>query len=370
MYILDTENNKIIQALPCTFSSKKLKERANLQEWIAKEPNSLGEDLLIIQKEFAGFEKTKERLDLLAIDKLGNLVVIENKIDDSGKDVTWQALKYASYCASLKKEDIIQIYQKYLDSYCNGGNAKMSIVEFFGKNDIDDISLNEGDTNLRIVLVAGTFPIEVTSTVLWLRNNFGLQISCVEVTPYTYNGKIILDFNQIIPVKGTEEYTIKLAEKKKDEDESKVHTAKRYGERVKFWDAFIAYNKQHGGLYAESKSTTDSWMGKGGIGISGMSVNSVITQGGCRVEVYFNFGDRDTNKDAFDFFHNHKDEIESEISNLKWQRLDERVTCRVYVDLDKSYQDPNNQEEIFDFLITNTERMIKVFSKVGKGYKH
>ena len=39
--------------------------------------------------------------------------VIENKLDDSGKDVTWQVLKYASYCSSLTKQNIIDIYQKY-----------------------------------------------------------------------------------------------------------------------------------------------------------------------------------------------------------------------------------------------------------------
>ena len=70
---------------------------------MAHEPSALGEELLIIQKEFDGFDDTRERLDLLALDKDGNLVIIENKLDDSGRDVVWQALKYASYCASLTK---------------------------------------------------------------------------------------------------------------------------------------------------------------------------------------------------------------------------------------------------------------------------
>lgn len=63
-----------------------------------------GEELLIIQKEFNGFNDTNERLDLLALDKEGNIVVIENKLDDTGRDVTWQVLKYASYCSTLNKE--------------------------------------------------------------------------------------------------------------------------------------------------------------------------------------------------------------------------------------------------------------------------
>ena len=90
-----------------------MRERAHLQEWIAKYPSVLGEELLVIQKEFAGFSDTQERLDLLALDKEGSLRIIEHKLDDTGCDVTWQALKYASYCARLTKEKIRQIY--YLD---------------------------------------------------------------------------------------------------------------------------------------------------------------------------------------------------------------------------------------------------------------
>ncbi|MCV5555259.1 hypothetical protein OFN13_29650, partial [Escherichia coli] len=82
------------------FSELGFTERKHLQEWLAHEPSALGEELLIIQKEFDGFDDTRERLDLLALDKDGNLVIIENKLDDSGRDVVWQALKYASYCAS------------------------------------------------------------------------------------------------------------------------------------------------------------------------------------------------------------------------------------------------------------------------------
>jgi hypothetical protein len=50
-------------------------------------PRCLGEDLLVIQKEFAGYSDTHERLDLLAIDKQGSLVLIENKLGDTGRDL-------------------------------------------------------------------------------------------------------------------------------------------------------------------------------------------------------------------------------------------------------------------------------------------
>lgn len=90
MYIIDKPNNSIKKIEEKTFHELGFKERSNLQEWIAKDPECLGEELLIIQKEFDGFDDTNERLDLLALDKQGALVVIENKLDDSGKDVNWQ----------------------------------------------------------------------------------------------------------------------------------------------------------------------------------------------------------------------------------------------------------------------------------------
>jgi len=96
MFTVNRQSNRITPVAIKTFSELGFSERRHLQEWLANQPDALGEELLIIQKEFDGFDDTRERLDLLALDKSGNLVIIENKLDDSGRDVVWQALKYAS----------------------------------------------------------------------------------------------------------------------------------------------------------------------------------------------------------------------------------------------------------------------------------
>lgn len=116
MFSINQVDNTIEKIQPTSFSELGFSERNHLQAWIAKNPVALGEELLIIQKEFDGFDDTRERLDLLALDKDGNLVIIENKLDDSGRNVTWQALKYASYCSTLTKDQIVEIYQAYLDT--------------------------------------------------------------------------------------------------------------------------------------------------------------------------------------------------------------------------------------------------------------
>lgn len=300
MYIVDKEGNKLITAEPTTFKDQKLKERQHLQEWIAKSPEVLGEPLLIIQKEFDGFDQTHERLDLLALDKSGKLVVIENKLDDSGRDVTWQAIKYASYCSSLTQEEIFDIYASYLMK--SKEEAKNLILSFLEVEDFDDIDINPENTQ-RMIFVAANFRKEVTSSVLWLRN-FGIDINCIKVSPYMYNGKLMVEFDQIIPIKEAEEYTIKMAEKKKVDSQNAENKKRKENDRSIFWRKFIEYNEQVNGKYATSSVTTESWLGKGGLNLGGVSVNLVIGRQACRAEIYINTGTREENKKIFDYLYN------------------------------------------------------------------
>jgi RecB family endonuclease NucS len=85
MFQVNLSENRLRKLDEKRFSDLNLREREHLQEWLANQPDALGEELLIIQKEFDGFADTRERLDLLALDKDGFLVVIENKLDDSGR---------------------------------------------------------------------------------------------------------------------------------------------------------------------------------------------------------------------------------------------------------------------------------------------
>lgn len=197
MFQVNRTENRIRRLEERRFGDLNLRERDHLQEWLAHLPDALGEDFLIIQKEFDGFADTRERLDLLALDKEGQLVVIENKLDDSGRDVTWQALKYAAYCSSLTKAQIVDIYQSYLDRYEKGGSAVERICEFLGAEDLEEVALNVGNGQ-RIMFVAAKFRKEVTAAVLWLLSH-GIRAQCFRVVPYTFSDELFIDLQQIIP---------------------------------------------------------------------------------------------------------------------------------------------------------------------------
>ena len=190
MFKIDAAANRIKPLEVKRFTDLGFTERKHLQEWLENYPQALsqgeGDELLIIQKEFDGFDDTRERLDLLAIDKDGNLVIIENKLDDSGRDVVWQALKYASYCANLKKRQVVEIFQRYLNqkAQLEGAeptNAEKVLLEFLQADDLQSVQLNTLKSQ-RLILVAANYRKEVTNAVLWL-SQFGVICQCFKVTP-------------------------------------------------------------------------------------------------------------------------------------------------------------------------------------------
>ncbi len=332
MYKLDPGSNRVHKVSPKTFAELGFREREHLQEWIAGNSDVFDEELLIIQKEFNGFHDTNERLDLLALDKQGNLVVIENKLDDSGKDVTWQALKYASYCSSLTKDQIREIYQKYLDKQDRNEAAQERLRDFYG-TDYEDLQINLGVTQ-RIIIVAANFRKEVTSTVLWLMN-FKLRIQCFKVTPYVEKEHVFLMFEQIIPMKESEEYTISMAEKAQSDISSQEEIKNRHPIRIRFWKQLLAElaAAKKSDLFSNINPTKDNWISAGS-GISGVSYTFVITKSYACVELLIQRPIKEEGKFIFDQLLQHKSIIEAAFgSPLRWDRKEESKVSIISTEL-------------------------------------
>jgi hypothetical protein len=207
MYKVDIQNKRLIELSPAKFATLGLRERFDIQEWVEECPTILGEELLVIGKEVT--LPFKRRLDLLCIDKRASLVVVELKRDDSGTDVEWQAIKYASFCSSFLSDEIYQLYARYLDS--SEYEAQKKIEEFIAE-DIEDLNQSQ-----RIILVSNEFNSEVISAVLWLRD-FGVDIECVRLGPYTdSNNELFIKPEVIIPLPEARNYIEKKEKKVREE---------------------------------------------------------------------------------------------------------------------------------------------------------
>ncbi len=193
------------------FANLGLQERRDIQEWIVANPGILGEDLLIIAKEFSDFDNTNDRLDLLAVDSEGKLVIIELKRDNSGVDVHWQAIKYASYLRHATQSDIVGMLASH-------ENVSQSDAEERLAQHVESGALENLNSNQRIILASHRFAREVTSAALWLNDKSGGEnlITCVQLIPHQDGDTLYVQSNTIIPVAGTEPYTIQVGRTEND----------------------------------------------------------------------------------------------------------------------------------------------------------
>ena len=192
------------------FAQLGLQERRDIQEWVAANPGIMGEDLLIVTKEFSSFDRTSDRLDLLAVDANGKLVVIELKRDDTGTDAYWQAIKYASYLRRASQEEIIRMLAAHAE--VSEADAGARLLEHLGADDLDSLNNDQ-----RIMLASHRFAPEVTSAALWLNEKVPREnlVTCVQLTPYRdeKTDSLYLQANTIIPVPGEEEYAVQIGDR-------------------------------------------------------------------------------------------------------------------------------------------------------------
>jgi hypothetical protein len=83
-----------------------------IQDWIERQPDLLGLDLLIIGREVA--TSHGGWIDLLGIDDEGDLAILELKRDRTPREVIAQVLDYASWVANLKTREVHDIALRYL----------------------------------------------------------------------------------------------------------------------------------------------------------------------------------------------------------------------------------------------------------------
>lgn len=368
MYLVNAEVNRISAVQKKKFSDLGLNERGHLQEWLAYQPDALGEELLIIQKEFNGFDGTYERLDLLALDKQGNLIIIENKLDDSGRDVVWQALKYASYCASLTKDQIVEIFQKYLNRYGQViADAAEGIVEAkettnavelicdFMEAEFDEVSLNQGNSQ-RIMLVAANFRKEVTSTALWLLGQ-GISVQCFKVSLYQLNQQSLINIDQIIPPPEAKDFMIGMGVKEAEEKKTLIVASASQKVRMQYWERVLEAFKSSDCRLYDSINPNKSYLLLTRSGQVGCNFGLAFTKQHIRIELWIEHSDAEYNKFLFDFLRQRKVSIEAIFGQpLEWLRKDSM--CFSVIQLSRE-SNSYNEESWPEFIRWHVEHMTR-----------
>jgi hypothetical protein len=186
-----------------------LREREHLQEWILANPAVLGPNVEIIASEYdrwqtAGGVPVLDRLDILAVDPDGRLVVAELKRGVAPHTVHMQAINYAAMVSRLTPDDIAELYAA---THRRAGED-MDTASALTILTTERLLTTESIRRPRIVLVASDFPASVTSAVVWL-NEQSVDISLIRYRPYRLaNGQLVVSFTRLYPVPDVEEFTI------------------------------------------------------------------------------------------------------------------------------------------------------------------
>lgn len=203
-----------------TFSQQQLKERSDLQQLLKSRIDVIAPDTLIVSEEFCEWDDSRLRIDLLAIDKSANLVVIELKRTEDGGYMELQALRYAAMISTLTFERLVAIYAAFLEKEGSELVAQDNLLQFLEWAEPDEDQFAQ---EVRIVLASAEFSKELTTTVMWL-NEFGLDIRCVRMHPYEFNANTILDVQTVIPIPEMTDYQVKVRAKKQKEREARNNT--------------------------------------------------------------------------------------------------------------------------------------------------
>lgn len=212
--LYEIESEGLRRLAEASLSTHGIRERQDLQRLLRDQIEVVDEDLLVIAEEFGEWDASRRRIDLLAIDRAGNLVVIELKRDESGGHMDLQALRYAAMVSTMTFSDATNAFAAYLEQ--NGqeaGDAAELMLEFLGW---DEPSEDLFAQDVRIVLVASDFGRELTTAVLWL-NERDLDIRCVRLRPYADGARVLLDIQQVIPLPEAADFQVRVREKSRSE---------------------------------------------------------------------------------------------------------------------------------------------------------
>lgn len=202
--MLRIEGRDATELHPTRFSDQDLQED-DLREWIIDNPAEiLDEDLLIIGREVSVAD-LNDGIDILALDRSGNTVVVELKRGALRGGIDFQALKYVSYVSRWSYDDIKQQFEKFLQSqwgadlYGDEATFQETLQEFC----TDDYEVN---AEQRVILAGDTVRERIGSVVLWLREQ-DIDARIVEFSLFhDETGELYLDSKTLVPTSDLEKF--------------------------------------------------------------------------------------------------------------------------------------------------------------------
>lgn len=160
--------------------SKNITEK-ELEDLINGKIDFLSDDWLVIGRQV----RTQHGglIDLLCLNSKGNPVVVELKRNMTPREVTAQALDYASWAKSLNAESIAKVYHEH--------SPEKSLNEAFKLRFGLELSEDNDDKDIQIVIV-GTEMDGSTERIISFLQEYGIDINVLFFNLFEHDGKRLL----------------------------------------------------------------------------------------------------------------------------------------------------------------------------------
>ena len=171
---------------PVRLPSAKLDLESRLEAWICQDLSLVGEGLLLLGNQVA--TEYGHAVDILALDRTGNLVVLELKRGRTPRDVVAQILDYASWAHGLSIQDIDDIAKTH---------RKKSLEELYQERFHTELPqpLNEEQ---RLVIVATELDPQSERIVQFLSSQYGVNLNVVFFDYYRHGDQELVGRSWLI----------------------------------------------------------------------------------------------------------------------------------------------------------------------------
>lgn len=143
-------------------------ETFDLEQWIISNPTIIGHDLTIVGRQV---QTRSGPLDILAVDRLGNLVIVELKRDLLPRVALAQGIDYASDVAGWGIERISEACTKY-----SGKSLEDALSEAYPEEKLENMNINGSQ---KVLLVGFAIEPPLERMINWLSENFGVGINAI-----------------------------------------------------------------------------------------------------------------------------------------------------------------------------------------------
>lgn len=156
-------------AKPESITFVPMEAEARLEEMLAQDISIISGDLMLVSRQVT--TGAGKLIDLLAIDREGDLVVIELKRDKTPRDAVAQLLDYGSWVRELTYGDVARIYSEYHP----GRSLEEGFAEAFGA-DAPPEELNRGQ---HLILVASQLDLSSERIIKYLAEAYDVPVNAV-----------------------------------------------------------------------------------------------------------------------------------------------------------------------------------------------